>query len=379
MTNTVEFPGLGLSFEVNNVAFSLFGVDIYWYGVLIALGLFLAVLFAFSQARRFGVDSDRMIEVILLGVVFAIIFGRIYFVIFSDQEYNTFYDIINLRAGGIAIYGGIIGAFIGALIGCKWRKVPVFPLFDLGAMGFLIGQAIGRWGNFVNQEAFGDNTTAPWGMISPSTTAYLEYNEAKLSAQGIYVDPAMPVHPTFLYESIWCALGFLLLFLYRKHRKFNGEIFLFYLIWYGAGRFVIEGFRTDSLMIEGLGLRVSQLVGILSVILGLAVWIICRVKTAGKPLKVPEIPPRVAMVKLETAGGMQEVEISWPAGRKAPSKEERLEMARLTLEEASEPLPAEEPADDNKETPGEAADNTAPAPAKENKESKGETENGEDH
>lgn len=375
MTNIVEFPGLGLSFTVNSVAFTIGGIEIYWYGVLIASGLFLAVLFAFSQARRFGVDSDRMIDVVLIGVVCAIVCGRLYFVIFSDQQYNTFFDVIDIRSGGIAIYGGIIGAFIGAFIGCKWRKVALLPLFDLTGMGFLIGQSIGRWGNFTNQEAFGSNTARPWGMISPSTTAYLEHNQTLLASRGIEVDPYMPVHPTFFYESVWCALGFLLLFLYRKHRKFNGEIFLFYLIWYGAGRFVIEGFRTDSLMIDGLGLRVSQLVGILSVILGLAVWIVCRVKTAGKPLRVPEIPPRTAKVKLETESGVQVVEISWPTGKDTPSRAERLEMARQKLE----PLPKRGGANEGTAGEAEAGDNAAREPEEINEENKGENENGNNH
>ncbi len=342
MTNIVEFPGLGIVLEVNNVAFSIAGINIYWYGVLIAVGMFLAVLFAFSQARSFGVDPDRMVEVIICGLVLAIVCGRLYYVLFSDLEYNTFFDIINLRAGGIAIYGGIIGAFIGALLGCKWFKVPVLPMFDITAMGFLIGQAIGRWGNFVNQEAFGSNTTMPWGMISPATTSYLQQNQALLSSQGVAVDPFAPVHPTFLYESIWCAIGFLLLFLYRKHRKFNGELFLFYVIWYGIGRFIIEGLRTDSLMVPGVNLRVSQLLAALSVLVAVVVWVIARVKTAGRPLKVPEIPPHTAKVKVETPSGEKTVEISWPSSAKAPTKEERLEMARLTLEEAGEPLTEEQ-------------------------------------
>ncbi|MFV0414641.1 MAG: prolipoprotein diacylglyceryl transferase, partial [Oscillospiraceae bacterium] len=233
MINIVEFPGLGIVMEISRVAFTIFGVPIYWYGVCIGLGMLLAVLFAFSQSKSFGVDADRMVDVIVIGLVLAIVAGRLYYVAFSDLAYTNLYDIVNLRAGGIAIYGGIIGAFIGAAIGCKWRKVPLGPMFDLGGMGFLIGQAFGRWGNFFNQEAFGTNTTLPWGMLSPSTTAYLASQQAKLAAEGVMVNPALPVHPTFLYESLWCALGFLLLFLYRKKRKFNGELFLLYVMWYG--------------------------------------------------------------------------------------------------------------------------------------------------
>ncbi len=160
MTNTVQFPNLGFSVDISSVAFHLFGIPIYWYGIFIGVGMILAVLFAFRQAPRFGVDQDRMIDVILIGFVLAIVGGRLFYVLFSGNEYANFWQLIDLRSGGIAIYGGIIGAFIGALIGCKWRKVPVTPLFDLTGMGFLIGQCLGRWGNFFNQEAFGGKTSS---------------------------------------------------------------------------------------------------------------------------------------------------------------------------------------------------------------------------
>ena len=143
--------------------------------------------------------------------------------------------------GGVGIYGAIIAAFLSGWLLCKWRRVPVLPMFDLAAMGFLIGQCIGRWGNFVNQEAFGTNTTLPWGMISENTTAYLSSVQAALAAQGVTVDPSLPVHPTFLYESLWCLAGFILLALYEKHRRFHGEVMLMYVMWYGLGRFFHRG------------------------------------------------------------------------------------------------------------------------------------------
>ena len=341
--NLVEFPGLGISLEINNVAFTVFGVPIYWYGVFIGVGMLLAVLFAFQNATRFGVDSDRMIDVITVGLICAIVGGRLYFLAFSDLEYKTFFDIINLRGGGIAIYGGIIGGFLGAGITCKLRKVPVLPLFDLAGMGFLIGQALGRWGNFFNQEAFGTNTNLPWGMISPATTQYLQWQQATLAAEGIMVDPFAPVHPTFLYESLWCILGFVLLALYKNRRKFNGEIILMYVMWYGLGRAFIEGLRTDSLMISGIGMRVSQLLAATSALAALLVWVIARVKTAGKPLVVPEIPPRTAKVNIETPQGPLAVEIAWPANDKAPSKQERIEIAEKVWEEQNKTAQASQP------------------------------------
>lgn len=356
MSNLVEFPGLGLSMNINRVAFTILGMPIYWYGIIIATGMMLAMIFAFSQATRFGISKDRMVDVIIIGFILAIIGARVYFIIFSDIQYNTFFDFINLRAGGLAIYGGIIGAMIGAAIGCTWRKVPLLPMLDVTSMGFLIGQSIGRWANFVNQEAFGTNTTRPWGMISPATTEYLRSVQAKLATQGVVVDPYAPVHPTFLYESIWCAIGFLLLFIYRKHRKFNGEIGLMYVFWYGIGRFFIEGLRTDSLMFMNTPLRSSQVLGITSALAALVVWIIARVKTAGKPLNVPEIPPMTAKVKVQTDGGPKTLVISWPANDKAPNRQQQELLARQMLEAENA-----EKGDDTQETPAHTEPEESPA------------------
>ena len=246
MTNLVQFPGLGLSFELSRVAFSIGDMDIYWYGVCIAFGLCLALVFAFRRCTEFGIDADSMVDVILIGVVLGI-------------------------AGGLA---------------CKWRGVPVLPMFDLAGMGFLIGQGCGRWGNFFNQEAFGCNTTLPWGMFSEATEDYLMGSTVTVP-KGVTIDPAMPVHPTFLYESIWCFVGLALLVAYIKKRKFNGDIALRYLVWYGAGRFWIESLRTDSLLlVPSLGLRASQLVAAAAVVGGVALEIFLTRKYKSKPLMV---------------------------------------------------------------------------------------------
>ncbi|MDL2293086.1 prolipoprotein diacylglyceryl transferase [Ruminococcaceae bacterium OttesenSCG-928-D13] len=362
MTNLVEFPGLGLEFKVSRVAFYIGDIAIYWYGVLIGLGMLIALVTAFRLAPRFGVDVDRMIDVIMIGFVLAIVCGRLYYVLFVDTQYRSFFELIDLRSGGIAIYGGIIGAVVGAVIGCKWRKVPLAPMLDLVGIGFLIGQALGRWGNFTNQEAFGSNTTSVFGMISPATTAYLQYNEADLIAKGIYVDPTMPVHPTFLYESLWCLLGYILLLVYHKHRKFNGEIFLMYVFWYGAARSVIEGLRTDPLMVGSF--RVSQVLAIVSAAAALAVWAVLRHRHRGQPLEVPVIPPHTAKVRLETADGPTTVVISWPADEKAPTAEERRELARKVLAAAKDQT--EEPAaEDSEKTPTPEGEPHADTPAAE--------------
>ena len=286
LTNLVQFPGLGLSFELNRVAFSIGRFNVYWYGVCIAFGICLALIFAFRHSVEFGVDADSMVDVILIGIVLGIASARAYYVAMAPFKYESIWEMIAIRDGGLAIYGGIIGGFLFGGLACKWRGVPVLPMFDLTAMGFLLGQCCGRWGNFFNQEAFGCNTTLPWGMYSEATRDYL-MGSTVTAQSGVTIDPNLPVHPTFLYESIWCLVGFILLFRYIKKRKFNGDIALRYMIWYGAGRFWIEALRTDSLMlVPSIGLRVSQLIAGIAVVAGVAAEIYFTRKAEGKPLMV---------------------------------------------------------------------------------------------
>ena len=286
LTNLVQFPGLGLSFELNRVAFSIGRFNVYWYGVCIAFGICLALVFAFRHSVEFGVDADSMVDVILIGIVLGIASARAYYVAMAPFKYESIWEMIAIRDGGLAIYGGIIGGFLLGGLACKWRGVPVLPMFDLTAMGFLLGQCCGRWGNFFNQEAFGCNTTLPWGMYSEATRDYL-MGSTVTAQSGVTIDPNLPVHPTFLYESIWCLVGFILLFRYIKKRKFNGDIALRYMIWYGAGRFWIEALRTDSLMlVPSIGLRVSQLIAGIAVVAGVAAEIYFTRKAEGKPLMV---------------------------------------------------------------------------------------------
>ena len=286
LTNLVQFPGLGLSFELNRVAFSIGRFNVYWYGVCIAFGICLALVFAFRHSVEFGVDADSMVDVILIGIVLGIASARAYYVAMAPFKYESIWEMIAIRDGGLAIYGGIIGGFLFGGLACKWRGVPVLSMFDLTAMGFLLGQCCGRWGNFFNQEAFGCNTTLPWGMYSEATRDYL-MGSTVTAQSGVTIDPNLPVHPTFLYESIWCLVGFILLFRYIKKRKFNGDIALRYMIWYGAGRFWIEALRTDSLMlVPSIGLRVSQLIAGIAVVAGVAAEIYFTRKAEGKPLMV---------------------------------------------------------------------------------------------
>ena len=339
----VQFPGLGLELTVDRVAVSIGGFNIYWYGVIIAAGMLLAMLYAFHYADDFGINSDRLIDVVLVGAVMAIVCARIYYVAFAPFEYGSLWDMIDIRQGGIAIYGAVIGAFVFGGLMAKIRKIPILPLFDLVGVCFLIGQGVGRWGNFVNQEAFGCNTTLPWGMYSEGTYAYLSGVQSTLAAQGVTVDPAMPVHPTFLYESLWCLTGFVMLALLLKKRRFNGELFLLYIIWYGLGRFWIEGLRTDALMLTA-NLRTSQLVALISVAVAAVLLVYGLQKSKGDTLMVPL---QVADLKKQAAAGNRFVVDELPAGAShkefaAATAEMNRRLAELDLSEPQKQEPAQD-------------------------------------
>ncbi len=259
----IRFPQFGLECSIDPVAFTLFGKDIYWYGIIIAFGFALAVLYATREAKRVGLGSDVLVDLILIGAPSAIVCARLYYVLFSWDYYSQHpWEIIAIWKGGIAIYGGLIGAFVSAAIYTKYKKIRLLPILDVVAPGFLLAQGIGRWGNFINQEAFGRPTSLPWRM------------ELFLPEQNAYV----AVHPTFLYESLWDLTGFVLLFALRKHKPFTGFLFYAYLLWYGLGRVWIEGLRTDSLYLGPL--RVSQWVagGCVLVCGALIVWNLRRKK-----------------------------------------------------------------------------------------------------
>ena len=277
----VYFEGLGIDFDLPSVAFTIFGHDVNFYGLIIAFGFLLAVLYGGRMAYKWKMSLDGMTDVLIWGTIFGIICARAYYVIFEWSYYREHLaEIPMIWNGGIAIYGGIIGAIIGAAIGCKTGKINFPNLLDLGALGLLIGQGIGRWGNFFNQEAFGVNTTtAPFRMWSQKIHDTLEMSAETLTAKGIDFDPDLPVHPTFLYESVWCILCFFVLnYIVHKHRKFKGEIFMLYGILYGLERAVVEGMRTDSLYVGDTTLRVSQLLSIIIVAVFTVALIVCFVK-----------------------------------------------------------------------------------------------------
>lgn len=257
----LRFPGLGWEIPISRVAVSIGSLEIYWYGVIIAVGFGLGLWVYLSHNRSCGIHPDEGLDIILWSMLGAIVGARAYYVAFQWDHYkDNLKEIFNLRGGGLAIYGGIIGALIVAFIVCRSKKLPMLPVADAAFPGVMLGQAIGRWGNFFNMEAFGTNTTLPWGMTSDTISNYLSRHQAALAAQGVVVDPAMPVHPTFLYESLWNLIGVavLLLWLFPR-RSYDGQITLGYTAWYGLGRFFVEGLRTDSLMWGSV--RVSQALG----------------------------------------------------------------------------------------------------------------------
>ena len=257
----------GINITLDPVAFTLGGWKIYWYGIIIAFGFLLAIIYGFKNAERLGINKDKMLDVVLVVTPVAILCARGYYVIFDGKSCDSISDFFGFGDSsgfsGLAIYGGVIGAFVSGFIMCKLRKVKFTDMFDLAALGFLIGQSIGRWGNFVNQEAFGDFTGSTWwGMQSEKTISYM-------GGTGL-------VHPCFLYESLWCALGFVLIHYLSKKRRFSGEVFLMYTAWYGFGRGFIEILRTDSLMWGEI--KVSCLLGFAACITSVILILVFRNK-----------------------------------------------------------------------------------------------------
>ena len=258
----IRFPGLfgDWTFTASAKALDI-GKGVYWYGIIIAIGLLMALLFCMKQRKKYGISEDDLLDGLLWGIPFGIIGARLYYVIFYLDLYRNSDGTVNWREviaiwdGGLAIYGGVIATVIVALLLSRHRKFKIGAMLDLVVMGLLIGQIFGRWGNFMNREAFGAETTLPWRMQLTTTAGTL-----------------IEVHPTFLYESLWNLIGLLLIvFVVSKARRFDGENTLFYFLWYGIGRFWIEGLRTDSLYlfnwtIAGQPIRVSQALSLVMVL-----------------------------------------------------------------------------------------------------------------
>ena len=266
MINHVSFPKLGnISFDLDPVAVDVGPLSIRWYGIIICLGFILAGLYAYKRSRSFGTTPDDITDFLLCLIPSAIIGARLYYV-FSSWDYYSKHpeNIIKVWEGGLAIYGGIILGVIAAIVFSKVKKIDFFNFGDMAVISLLIGQMIGRWGNFVNAEAFGCATSLPWGMS---------------------INGAAMCHPTFLYESLWNLAGFVFLHFYSKHRKFKGEIILIYFGWYGLGRGWIEGLRTDSLYLGNTDIRVSQLLAVVSFVICAALLIYLHLSRKYKDIR----------------------------------------------------------------------------------------------
>ena len=240
---------------MNRVAFTIFGLDIMWYGVLMASAMILCVLLALKEGKRVNISEDDILNLAIVSIPCGLIGARLYYVIFNWSWYSKHLsEILNFRGGGMAIHGGLLGGVLAGYIYTKVKKLNFFKMADCVVLGIPLAQAIGRWGNYLNKEAHGGPTDLPWGIM----------------VDGI------KVHPTFLYESIWDLGVFIFLMLFRKKQKYEGQILVYYITLYSIGRFFIEGLRTDQLVVPGINIAASQIVAVFSIIAGIIGFIWCR-------------------------------------------------------------------------------------------------------
>lgn len=257
--NNIAFPKLGLSFNIDPVAFSILSKPIYWYALIILSGFLLGLLFVCKTCEKRGVKKDNIWDIALFGLIFGIIGARIYYILFALDEFDSVWEFFQIWNGGIAIYGGIIGASVSAFIYCKIKKLNTANVFDVCAPGLLIGQAVGRFGNFVNAEVYGGVTSTVLGMS---------------------INGADPVHPLFLYESLWNICGLILLLIFRGKKKADGQVFCFYIFWYSLGRLYLEGMRNPSYILYAIPnvLGISQLVAAIMIIASVSGFVYLAVK-----------------------------------------------------------------------------------------------------
>ena len=327
MYQEISFPSLGISLNPSRVAFSIGGRNFYWYGVIIAVGFLLAVVYAARRCKQFGITQDQLIDMLICAVPSAIVCARAYYCIFQWELYKTEpIRVLYIWEGGLAIYGGIIGAVLAVLIYTKVKKIKTAAMLDIGGLGLLIGQSIGRWGNFINREAFGR-----------ATDSFLRMGLTDVSGITNYV------HPTFLYESLWNALGLLLLHFFSKKRKYDRQVFVAYLGWYGLGRMFIEGLRTDSLYFFGTNLRISQLVAGICVVFAVVFLFYNKVFREYEPeeLYVNQVAA-LAMASVVETVSAEESPLSENTSETSSESEEAPEQAPENSEAVSEEEPAPE-------------------------------------
>lgn len=278
-TMDIAFPNLGIYLENVPRFFEVFGFKIAFYGLIIGIGIMLGIVLAARDAKKMGLNPDVIWDFAIYAVIFSIIGARLYYVAFSWDLYkNDLLSIFNTRNGGMAIYGAVIGAFITLFVFCKLKKVNAFQIGDSGVLGLILGQCLGRWGNFMNREAFGEYSDGLLAMRLPIDAVRSHEITDNIAAHIEEGANYIQVHPTFLYESLWNLLLLVLLLLYRKHKKFHGEICLLYLGGYGLGRFFIESLRTDQLLVPGTSIAVSQVVALTCVAIAVIGEIAVRIR-----------------------------------------------------------------------------------------------------
>ena len=269
--SVISFPGLGIdAFQLNRVFLKIGSFTVYWYGVIICLGIVLGFTVAYMRMKKIGVTSDDLSDLVLICVPSAIVGARLYYVLAEIDTYDSFYEMIAVWNGGLAIYGGIIAGVLSFGLVCKYKKKPILKMYDCAAPGLILGQMLGRWGNFFNAEAYGSATTYEFFGKQSDITSFSENNPLRMTVNGEVV------HPTFLYEFLWNTLGFVLMNVFFKKKAFDGEVLLWYLGWYGLGRCLIEGLRTDSLTAGNI--RISQLLALLCFAVSAVMIIALRIK-----------------------------------------------------------------------------------------------------
>ena len=282
----IAFPNIGVYLRNVPKSFDVFGFTIAFYGVIIGIGVLAGILMAVREAKVTGQDQDTYWDFAIYAVIFSVIGARIYYVIFAWDHYkDDLLSILNFRNGGLAIYGGVIAAFLTLFIYSRIKKQNFFQMGDTGVLGLILGQIIGRWGNFMNRECFGQYTDSLFAMRLPIVSVRSNEITVEMADHVVNGINYIQVHPTFLYESMWNLFVLILMLLYKKKKKFHGEMCLFYLGGYGIGRFFIEGLRTDQLLFPGTGIPVSQVLGLLLFIFSVVTDLIVRwrLKKAESP------------------------------------------------------------------------------------------------
>ena len=294
----IAFPNLGLYLKDVPRSFSVFGFEIAFYGLIIGIGVLAGILMAAHQAKVTGQDPDTYWDFAIYAVIFSVIGARIYYVVFAWDYYkDNLLSVFNIRGGGMAIYGGVIAAFITLFVYCRIKKKNPFLMGDTAMAGLLLGQVIGRWGNFMNREVFGEYYNGLFSMQLPIAAVRARDISENIAAHIPEGANYINVHPTFLYESVWNLAVMFLMLAYRKHKKFDGELCLFYLGGYGLGRFIIEGIRTDTLFLPGTTIPVSQVLALLMLILAVCMDVAVRIRLKKKPQVVKEEVPDGAAEK----------------------------------------------------------------------------------